>query len=151
VAGADAPAPLPTSTPPAESAPAAPPPVDVVPAAAAPTEADTDNPFLGISFGPPFADCVDRLAERTTDRDSIEQRIRRLVARFPMSEYDARAIVIETLVSVCVKKAEDREDLRRYFWRSVTNAARNFVTRHLNGRRTCSIELVPVLDFPEEA
>jgi hypothetical protein len=67
-----------------------------------------------------------------------------------MSEHDARAIVIETLVSVCVKKAEDREDLRRYFWRSVTNAGRNFVTRHLNNRRTCSIELVPVLDFPEE-
>ena len=28
--------------------------------------------------------------------------------------------------------------------------SRNFVTRHLNGRRTCSLELVPVRDFPEE-
>ena len=148
VAGAGPAGLLPPSAPPTESSPVATQPVDVVPTAAAPTESDT--PFLDISFGPPFAECVDRLADKTTDGDPVEQHIRRLVVRFGMSEYDARAIVIETLVSVCVKKAEDREDLRRYFFRSVTNAARNFVTRHLNGRRTCSIELVPVLDFPEE-
>lgn len=148
VVGGGAAALIPPSSPSAEGAPAAAPPVDIVPVAASPTEPDT--PLLDISFGPPFASCVDRLTERMPDADPIEQHVRRLVTRFGMSEHDARAIVIETLVSVCVKKAEDREDLRRYFWRSVTNAARNFVTRHLNGRRTCSIELVPVLDFPEE-
>lgn len=147
VAGAGAAGLLPPSTPPPESAPAAAPPVDVVPAAVAPAE--PDKPFIALSFGPPFADCVDRLTDRATDGDPIDQHIRRLVVRFRMSEHDARAIVIETLVSVCVKKADDREDLRRYFFRSVTNAARNFMTRHLNGRRTCSIELVPVLDLPE--
>lgn len=139
---------IPASVPPADSAPATTPPVDVDPAAAAPAE--QENPFFALSFGPPFADCVDRLTDRATDGDPIEQHIRRLVGRFRISDHDARAIVIETLVSVCVKKAEDREDLRRYFFRSVTNAARNFMTRHLNGRRTCSIELVPVLDFPDE-
>ncbi|MBL9005085.1 MAG: hypothetical protein JNJ46_12610 [Myxococcales bacterium] len=148
VAGAGAAGLLPPSTTPPESAPAAAPPADVVPASAAPAE--SDSPFIDLSFGPPFADCVDRLTDRATDGDPVELHIRRLVARFGVSEHDARAIVIETLVSVCVAKAEDREDLRRYFFRSVTNAARNFVTRHLNGRRTCSIELVPVRDFPEE-
>ncbi len=139
---------LPSSAPSADVVPVASPPADVVPVDGSPTAQDA--PLLDISFGPPFAGCVDRLTERIAAEDPIEQHVQRLVGRFGMSEHDARAIVIETLVSVCVKKAEDREDLRRYFWRSVTNAGRNFVTRHLNNRRTCSIELVPVLDFPEE-
>lgn len=142
------PAVAPAAAPPADVVPAAAPPADVVPALEAPSESET--PFIALSFGPPFADCVDRLTDRAADGDPIEQHIRRLMARFGMSGYDARAIVVETLVSVCVAKAEDREDLRRYFFRSVTNAARNFMTRHLNGRRTCSLELVPVRDFPEE-
>ena len=120
--------------------------------AAEPTLAQTDSnePFLGLSFGPPFAACVDRLTEPDQSGDPIDRQIRRITTGFRMSEHDARAIVIETLVSVCMKKGEDREDLRRYFWRSVSNAARNYLSRHLNGRRTCSIELVPVVDFPDE-
>ena len=106
-------------------------------------EPDSSEPFLGLSFGPPFAVCVDRLTERDQNGDPIELHMRRIMVRFQISAHDARAIVIETLVSVCMKKGEDREDLRRYFWRSVSNAARNYLSRHLNGRRTCSIELVP--------
>lgn len=114
------------------------------------TEPDSSEPFLGLSFGPPFAVCVDRLTARDQQGDPIELHMRRIMARFDISEHDARAIVMETLVSVCMKKGEDREDLRRYFWRSVSNAARNYLSRHLNGRRTCSIELVPVVDLPDE-
>lgn len=140
-------------TPKAPSASTAPPtsqPADEDPKDESPTEPDA--PLLGIAFSPPFAVCVDQLTTRKKDepKDPIERHVDRLVGHFAISAHDARALVIETLVSVCVKKAEDREDLGRYFQRSVTNAGRNFVTRRLNNRRTCSIELQPVLDFPDE-
>ena len=155
VAGAGMAGLLPSSSQTADRPPTTPTPAAAIPAEtsepAAPTEpTETDEPFLGLSFGPPFAGCVDRLTERNEHGDPIEQHIRRLMARFGISAHDARAVVFETLVSVCMKKAEDREDLSRYFWRSVTNAARNFLSRHLNGRRTCPIELVPVVDFPDD-
>lgn len=150
--GAAAAALVPPSTP-------APPP-DGIPAGAsggdspvAAASADSALPLINISFGPPFARCVDGLTKQSEDDNPIQQHVARLVASFRISEYDARSIVIETLVSVCLKKGEDGEEpqrLRRYLSRSITNAARNFVNRHLNQRRVCSIELVPVLDIPEE-
>ena len=118
---------------------------------AATADADADLPFIGsLTLGPPFAGCVDRLTQRTPDDDPIQREIARVMARYGVSAYDARVLVIETLVSVCMKKGEDREDLRRYLTRSISNAARNFLTRHLNQRRTCSIELVPVVDYPDD-
>lgn len=134
---------------PADGVPAAAPPVDIIPAAAAPT--DSGPLFLGLTMGPPFANCVDRLTERKENVDPIEWQIRRLMNRFGISEHDARAIVLETLVSVCMSKAEDREDLSRYFMRSATNRAYTFVNRRTNRGRVCSIELVPVLDVPDES
>lgn len=119
--------------------------------AAADADADADLPFIGsLTLGPPFSGCVDRLTQRGPDYDPIEREIARVMARYGVSAYDARVLVIETLVSVCMKKGEDREDLRRYLTRSISNAARNFLTRHLNQRRTCSIELVPVVDYPDD-
>lgn len=140
---------MPAETPPAEKAAEAVAPAAVVPAAAA--SSDAYPPFLNLAFGPPGATCVDRLTEKKFEGDPILLHTRRIMARFGISEHDARAVVIETLVSVCAQKADDREDLSRYFSRSVTNAARNFVTRQLNGRRLCSIELVPVIDYPDES
>lgn len=134
---------------PVDSAPVAAPPADIIPAAAAPT--DSEPLFLGLKMGPPFANCVDRLTERKENVDPIEWQIRRLTGRFGISEHDARAIVLETLVSVCMSKAEDREDLSRYFMRSATNRAYTFVNRRTNQGRVCSIELVPVLDVPDES
>lgn len=136
-----APAPAPEVTPAAASE------GESLPAAAA---EGSEAPLLDLSFGPPFAKCVDRLTQRSMDADPIQREVTRIVRRFGISEHDARALVIETLVSVCLKKGEDRENLRRYLQRSITNAARNFVTRHQNRRRTCSIELVPVIDYPDE-
>jgi RNA polymerase sigma factor (sigma-70 family) len=137
-----APAPTPEVTPAAASE------GESLPAAAA--AEDSEAPLLDLSFGPPFAKCVDRLTQRSPDDDPIQREVARIVRRFGISEHDARALVIETLVSVCLKKGEDREDLRRYLKRSITNAARNFLTRYLHRHRTCSIELVPVIDFPDE-
>lgn len=137
-----APVPAPSVTPAAASE------GESLPAAAA---EESEAPLLDLSFGPPFAKCVDRLTQRSTDDDPIQREVARIVRRFGISEHDARALVIETLVSVCLKKGEDNEDLRRYLQRSITNAAHNFRSRHLNRSRTCSIELVPVVDFPDDS
>jgi RNA polymerase sigma factor (sigma-70 family) len=92
------------------------------------------------------------LMKRRPDGDPIERHVRRLMTRFRELDRDkAHAIVIDALVSVCLKKADDQEDLSRYFSRSVTNAAINYVTRHLAKLRACSIEMVPVVDYPDES
>lgn len=147
---AEMPAAAPAAPQPATSgiAPLAPPAATA--AAAGPTAA-ADLPFIDLSFGPPAADCVDRLTTQRTDGDPIQFHMRRIMTRFGISEHDARALVIDTLVSVCTQKADDRGDLSRYFSRSVTNRALNFATRHLNGSRVCPIELVPVVDYPDES
>lgn len=142
-----APPTAPTPTP--EVTSAAVPEGESLPTAAASEESEA--PLFELSFGPPFASCVDRLTRRSADDDPIQREIARIMRRFTISEHDARAVVIETLVSVCMKKGEDREDLRRYLQRSITNAANNFRNRHLSGSRTCSIELVPVVDYPDES
>lgn len=148
VAGAGTAALLPAPERTVENPPPASPPIE----AAAADTADPDAPLWEISFGPASTKCIDKLMKRRADGDPIEQHVLRLMRRFNELDRDkAHAIVIDALVSVCLKKADDPEDLSRYFSRSVTNAALNYVTRHLAKLRACPIEMVPVVDYPDES
>jgi DNA-directed RNA polymerase specialized sigma24 family protein len=89
---------------------------------------------------PAFAQCIDSLMAPDTKGDPVRLATAYLTTAFSMNGFDARTLVFDTLVSVCLRKAGDTE-LKGYFWRALGNAARNFHRRYLRPSRHCSLEL----------
>ena len=94
----------------------------------------------------PFAKCIDTFLDKTSDRDFVLYWSVDLARRFGLSVFDAKGLVLDTLLSVCRQKADDLGDLSGYFQRSLTNAARNYYRRLRRGQsRQCEFEQVYVL------
>lgn len=115
---------------------------------AVPVLADSSGRRTGWSTpaSPSFARCIDQLMKRDIDSDPVKQVAQQLAWRFSLNEHDARGLVIDTLVSVCERKAGETDSLAAYFARSLRNAALNFRRRFLRDGKQCSIEIVPVME-----
>lgn len=126
--------------------------VSAPPSPAVPVLADSSGRRTGWSTpaSPSFARCVDQLMKRDSYSDPVKQAAQQLAWRFSLNEQDARGLVIDTLVSVCERKAGDTDSLAAYFARSLRNAALNFRRRFLRDGKQCSIEIVPVMEVEAE-
>ncbi len=73
-----------------------------------------------------FSDCVDDLSRPDKQGDPFDYAILSVQRSYGLSEFDARKVAYETLISVCVKMAEKDEikKLENYFMRSLGNGAK---------------------------
>lgn len=97
-----------------------------------------------------FAQCIDTFLDKTSKRDFVGEWSSNLSGRFGLSLFDARGLVLDTLLSVCSKKADDPDNLSGYFQRALTNAVRSYYKQRNRGQtRQCEFELVYVLSQGE--
>lgn len=121
--------------------------------------ASSSVPSLGLGPGStarfpvgsrPFARCIDTFLDKSRDTDFVVAWSLELARRYDLSIFDAKGLVLDTLLSVCRQKADDPGDLSHYFQRSLTLAARNYYKRLRRGQnRQCQFEQVYILSTGE--
>ncbi|WP_428264308.1 RNA polymerase sigma factor [Haliangium sp.] len=91
-----------------------------------------------------FTGCADTLARSDGDaRSVIQQAVRRLI-RKGLDKSDAEDLVMETLLKVCTKHAEERrQELVPYFWAALRNATSSYRVRVYQRREWWDEQVLP--------
>jgi RNA polymerase sigma factor (sigma-70 family) len=77
-----------------------------------------------------FGACAEALSGPVSDRRAVVEEATRFLMRRGMDKADAEDLVMDTLLRVCLRHADEpRRDLIPYFWRALQNKASTFYGR----------------------